>query len=169
MPIDPGEAYYYAGGRRRGLGESDLVALDLAAVDAIGEGERDALRDQGRTLTGEVVLVDREAAARVLGDRLRDASGVHPVYEAEGALVVVLPEVRVEGGADALDRVQRKAASTRTVVESDEGRLVLRPGSGRGEEALALANEIVESDESAGLDLAQARFLRVTPRPDRHP
>ena len=167
MPVDPGQAYYYAGGQRRGLDDSDLVAVDLDAVEDVEEDALEQLRSKGRPLTGAVVLVDSGTAAQVLGDRLDQAPGVHPVYEAEGALVVVLPEVRVEGGDDALRRVQQRA-SARAGVEASEGRLVLRPRSGRGEEALAMANELAEAAGSEELDLAQPRFLRITQRPDTH-
>jgi hypothetical protein len=165
VPIDPGQAYYYAGGERRGLGDSDLVAVDL---DAVGDLEKEVLqelRGTGRPLTGAVVLVDAATARRLLGDRLEEAPGVHPVYEAEGALVVVLPEVRVEGGVEALRRVQERS-SARAGVDASEGRLVLRPRSRRGQEALELANELTESAEEDELDLAQPRFLRITERPD---
>lgn len=167
MPVDPGQAYYYAGGQRRGLTGCDLVAVDLDAVGVQGKGLEE-LRSSGRPLTGAVVLVDGEAAARLLGDRLEEAPGVHPVYEAEGALVVVLPEVRVEGGVEALRQVERRTAD-RAGVDAEEGRLVLRPRSGRGQEALDLANELAESAEEDELDLAQPRFLRITQRPDTHP
>jgi hypothetical protein len=167
VPIDPGQAYYYAGGERRRLVGSDLVAVDLEALGDVDEGAAEELRSEGQALTGGIVLVASEVAAKVLGDRLKDCPGVHPVYEADGALVVVLPEVRVEGGAEALRRAE-KSASARASVEAGEGRLVLRPRSGRGEEALELANEIAESASSEDLELAQARFVRVTARPDTH-
>jgi hypothetical protein len=167
VPIDPGQAYYYAGGQRRGLADSDLVAVDLDAVGDLEEEVLEELRSSGRPLAGAVVLVDGETAARLLGDRLGEAPGVHPVYEAEGALVVVLPEVRVEGGAGALRRVEERA-SARAGVDASEGRLVLRPRSGRGQEALELANELAESADEDELDLAQARFLRITERPGTH-
>lgn len=167
MPSDPGRAYYYAGGERRDLGDCDLVALDLEALGDLDSDRLDELRSSGRTLTGAVVLVDEELAATLLGDRLREAPGVHPVYQAEGALVVVLPEVRVEGDAEALRQVQMSTAA-RVAVDQSEGRLVLHPRSGRGQEALELANELTETAGPADLDLAQPRFLRIIDRPGTH-
>jgi hypothetical protein len=90
-----------------------------------------------------------------------------PVFRAEdGSLVAVLPEVRVECADPAvLDAVVASLDDT-LVVDRSEERLVLAPGSGRGEDALALANTLAETFD---LDVAQARFRRVVPRPGVEP
>ena len=84
MPLDPGQAYYYAGGQRVGLGSCDFVAVDLDELPDVTADEREELRSSGRPLTGAVVLLDTEVAERVLGERLGESPGVHPVYETGG-------------------------------------------------------------------------------------
>jgi len=91
---------------------------------------------------------------------------VHPVFRSEdGSRVVVLPEVRVEASdPEKLAELGRSLTTARITQESAD-RLVIEPDSGRGADALALANTLAES---ADADLAQARFLRVVTRPGPH-
>jgi len=97
------------------------------------------------------------------GPLARDA-GEAPVYRAEdGSLVAVLPEVRVESeDPSVLEEVTSSLRDARVTLRTEE-RLVIVPDSGRGEDALALANRLAESFDLA---VAQARFRRVVPRPD---
>ena len=90
-----------------------------------------------------------------------------PVYEAEdGTMLAVLPEVRVEcADPKVLDQVADSLEAA-TVSERSEERLVIRPDSGRGEDALAIANHV---HEAYAVDVAQARFRRVVPRPGVDP
>ena len=90
-----------------------------------------------------------------------------PVFRAEdGSLLAVLPEVRVEcADPQVLDRVADSLEGA-TVAERSEERLVIRPDSGRGEDALAIANHVHEAYD---VDVAQARFRRVVPRPGVEP
>jgi hypothetical protein len=97
-----------------------------------------------------------------LGGDVPDA----PVFRAEdGSLVAVLPEVRVEStDPKVLDEVAASVGAA--TVERSEERLVIRPDSGRGEDALAIANQVHEAFD---VDVAQARFRRVVPRPGVEP
>ncbi len=137
------DGYYWADGHQVELHATDEVAVDLAgeAATELDDDARRRLQEHGRALTGSLVMVSEDEAGQILGDRLERGAGIHPVYRAQDALIVVLPEVRVE----------KDAEST-----------VLTPDSGRGEDALAMANELVES---ARADSAQARFLRLLPGP----
>jgi hypothetical protein len=100
--------------------------------------------------------------------RLPDApaaleAGDAPVYEAEdGSTLAVLPEVRVECADPAVLDAVAASLSGATVTDRSEERLVIRPDSGRGEDALAIANRV---HEGFAVDVAQARFRRVVPRP----
>ena len=104
--------------------------------------------------------------------RLPDApaaleAGEAPVYEAEdGSTLAVLPEVRVECADPAVLDAVAASLSGATVTDRSEERLVIRPDSGRGEDALALANHVHEAFD---VDVAQARFRRVVPRPGVDP
>jgi hypothetical protein len=142
-----------------------LERSDEVVVDVSEPGLSD-LSSHGRALSGSLVLVPEADAVGALGEDCASMAGVHPVFRSEdGALVVVLPEVRVEAeDPEALSAV-RRAATNAHLTGEDEGRLVLAPDSGRGEDALALANQLAESGDLAA-DVIQARFLRIVPRPD---
>ncbi|MBV9880831.1 MAG: hypothetical protein JO180_10075, partial [Gemmatirosa sp.] len=136
--------YFYAGGERHSLEPvDDRVAVDTRAAAGAGlaDAERDALRDVpvASTLPGGLAIVDRAALGTGLPDRLQAAGLARPVYRSGAALVVLLPEVRVE-----LEGDQRAAALAAVgaapvacdVVDDAPDRLTLRPRSGRGEDAL---------------------------------
>jgi hypothetical protein len=163
--VPGGDAYYWAGGRKVPLHGSPDVVVDLAsaAVAPLAGTQVEALRAAGRTLSGALLLVARSDAVAALGEQGASGPGVHPVFRsADDSLVVVLPEVRVEASNAAKLAELVRSLTTAHIKEESADRLVLEPDSGRGEDALALANAL---SESADADLAQARFLRVVPRP----
>ncbi len=154
-PVD----YYYAGGNRIPL----VLASDLFVTD-----QQDFVSgsDPGgsQALPGDLRLV------RVDGSALPQGKQKFPVFRAQGATLVALPEIRVEEGREekrhqlqqwAEDHSQRVA-----IEQQDEDRFVLTPTSGSGGDALKIANELAEDLQ---LEMAQARFLRITPRPTIHP
>ena len=158
-----GDSYYWAGGRKVPLEATSEVAIDLdsAAATGLDVTALARLRGAGRILTRSLLLVSGPEAADALGPGAR--AGVHPVFHSQdGSLVVVLPEVRVESAdSRTLDEVGR-SLTTAHVKERTEERLVLEPDSGRGEDALALANSVAESHRT---DVSQPRLLRVVDRP----
>jgi hypothetical protein len=163
----PADAYYWAGGRRIPLRGSSEVVIDVtsAAGAQLAGSSLDRLRAQGRSLTSSLLLVPDSDARAALGEDHDSVAGVHPVFRSEdGALVVVLPEVRVESS----DRRRLEAVGLSLtdahVREQGEERLVLEPDSGRGVDALLLANTLAESQAA---EVVSARFLRVVPRPGR--
>jgi hypothetical protein len=160
--------YYYAGGKKITLAPADdLIAVDMRALSA---GLPAAVRDSVRPLSGEVGLINRadlgsDAAATI--QALKATGATYPVFRAGGAVIVVLPEVRVEEsrpGAKQKHLADWLAShSHEAVVKSrDQERLVLEPASGYGGDALKLANKLAEQ---VGPQMAQARFLRITPGP----
>jgi len=164
--------YYYAGGEKVALAPADdLFAVDERALSsaAMPAAVESALRKSVQSLSGGVGLVNRADLglhANAAVQALEAAGATHPVYRSQGAVVVVLPEVRVEESRGP----KRKhltdwlaSHATETVVTSrSEDRFVLQPKSGQGGDALTLANQLTEQ---VGPELAQARFLRVVPRP----
>jgi len=159
------DAYYWAGGHKVPLSASPDVVVDLAsaAVAPLESTQVDALRAAGRTLSGALLLVARTDAVAALGEEGTSGPGVHPVFRsADDSLVVVLPEVRVEASDPVRLAELVRGLTTAHIKEESADRLVLEPDSGRGEDALALANTLSESTDA---DLVQARFLRVVPRP----
>jgi hypothetical protein len=150
-------SYYYAGGRRIPLFPVGEVVLDR---DSDAGRRADALH--GTPLTPSLVLLPEAEAVAALGEAFATSPGVHPVFRTEdGSRVAVLPQVRVEGSAETLDDLGRAATSAR-IAQRTEDRLVLEPASGRGEDALALANDLAER---GGAEVCQARFLRLVKRP----
>lgn len=159
------DRYYWAGGRKVPLSASSDVVIDLdsEAGARLADPSHAALRDSGRRLTSSLMLVSRSDALAALGEDGVSARGVHPVFRSEdGSLVVVLPEVRVEGRDPERLAALGRSLTTAHVKDQTSERLTLEPDSGRGEDALALANTLAESPDT---DVSQARFLRVVARP----
>lgn len=157
-----GDTYYWAGGKRIPLKASGEVAVDLGS-SLLTQAELEDLRATGRGLSGSLVIVSKDDVPGSLREGDAFVAGVHPVFRAEdGALIVVLPEVRVEArDPQRLAAVGRSLKSAH-IKEQTEERLVLEPASGRGEDALRLANALAESPDT---EVSQARFIRVVPRP----
>jgi hypothetical protein len=168
--LTDGSTYYWAGGRRIPLAASGEVLVDLAAVHDAGLSEADVqhIRDSGRRLTDSFTLLSADALPEEL-TRAEPGPGVHPVFLAtDGTLLAALPEVRVESQDPQRLHEVRKMIDDEglpaIVTSEGKGRMVLEPKSHRGADALSLANKL---SEGLRLDVAQARFLRVVPRPDR--
>ena len=161
--------YYYADGQRVALTPADdLLALDEQheAVAGLSPEERAKLEEASRPLRGGLRLVPSDALARATRAALERAGALQPVFRAHGSVVVALPEVRIEESRpDAQERLKAWVAShgNKAVVRSQsDGAMVLAPVSGHGEDALALANALAEE---VAPEMAQPRFIRVTPRP----
>ena len=161
--------YYYAGGKRIPLElDSEHVAIDLSEAES-RQGRRPdpAMVEGAEELRSGLYLVERSALPTDLRRRLDQDDALLPVFQYEDALVVVLPEVRVEiaeGGETEVHRFLEQADVPNQVLTDRGTRLVVRPDSGRGEDALRLANEL---QESVPVEMAQARFLRRVPKRDR--
>jgi hypothetical protein len=162
------DAYYYdADGSQVRLHASDAFAVDWGAAEkaSVPAGDLAALREHGTELRGDVAMVPASAVPTPVEEALDAAGALHPVFRSDdGALVVVLPEVRVEA-ADAAQaaKVREVVDSTDSEMVRDTGeQLVVRPTSQRGADALTLANRIEEEVHPL---MTQARFLRVVPRP----
>jgi len=164
--------YYYAAGKKVELNPADdIVAVDERALagSSLPESVTTAIRKSLRPLSSGVGLVHRADLGNQAADvvrALKAAGATHPVFRSHDALIVVLPEVRVEetrSGAKQKHLAEWLALhADDTVVKSqDQDRVVLEPASGYGGDALALANQLAEQ---VGPEMAQPRFLRVMPR-----
>jgi hypothetical protein len=164
-------AYYYAAGRKIELEDDDQhVAVDQEAAQRAGLAKQVAESVQASGPLG-VVLAQRAALGRDTLDSLREAGALQPVYKRDRAVVVAMPEVRVEFDTPAQRRavmsVLAKIRSPRhTIMEKSDERIVLRPASGSGEDALQMANEIYERARPAG---ASVRFIQFVPKPRLRP
>ena len=163
----PKKPYYYAGGKRVVL----EPAADLVAVDDARLAEKlpdllasDAALRSGRPLRGGIRLVQREALGPETLARLQSAGVTQPVFRQAGAIMIALPEIRIEDEIQAkLAEVRRFAASTKQLITNDaEGHLTIQPPSADGGDALSLANVLVEQYKVTS---ASPRFLRIVPGP----
>jgi hypothetical protein len=163
------DRYYWAAGRKVPLTAASEVVIDLrsAAAAQISATALEALQANGRSLSDSLLMVSEADAVAALGEGGAAMSGVHPVFRSEdGSLVAVLPEVRVEAADSATLDELGSAAPDAHVTERTEERLVLEPDSGRGDDALTLANTLAETGRA---DVSQARFIRIVARPpQRH-
>lgn len=160
--------YFYAGGKRVTLEvERSLWALDTEALSlaAIADSIRQQILADSRLLRGKYVLARVPLAAL---EALRAAHALQTVYRCDDAVLVALPEVRVEESRPETLRRLHDWLETRRqrieVSEPEQGRLTLRPSSGDAEEALEIANAL---QEEITPELAEARFIRSVPSPDR--
>ena len=161
--------YYYAGGKRIPLElDPEHVAVDVGEVGSRGGRRPDPAAVEGAVeLRSGLYLVERSSLPADERRRLDQEDALLPVYQYEDALVVILPEVRVEIAEGSETEVHRflEEADVPNQILTDKGtRLVVRPESGRGEDALRLANKLQESVPG---EMAQARFLRRVPKRDR--
>jgi len=162
--------YYYAGGKRIPLElDREHVAVDVGVVES-REGKRPdpAAVEGAEELRSGLYLVEKSSLSADIRRRLDQEDALLPVFLYEDALVVVLPEVRVEIAAGDETEVHRflEQSDVPNQILADKGnRLVVRPDSGRGEDALRLANEL---QESVPVEMAQARFLRKVPKRGSH-
>jgi hypothetical protein len=167
----PSGDYYYASGKPvRLIPDEEWIAVDARrseAADATGSLKA-VLRDASWPLRGDLVLVRRASLSGQQLDAFAKQGAIHPVFHTEGARLVALPEVRVEESSHerrrALHHWLRQHARDAEIVEDRGDRIVLRPTSGLGQDALALANHLAEQ---VGPEMAQPRFLRIVDRFDR--
>jgi hypothetical protein len=157
--------YYYASGQPVDLNlDKDWLAIDTRKLKAAGVSPRleATLRKDARPLRGELIMVKRLAIPAKLLDAIALHGGVQPVFRAEGAVMIALPEVRVEESSvqrqRALHRWIRQHGDEAELVEDQGARILLRPTSGNGLDAISLANHLTEQ---IGPEMAQPRFLRI--------
>jgi hypothetical protein len=164
-----GENYYYAGGQRIELEPAtDLLAVDESALRQanLPASAKKALK-AARQLTSGISLIDRDAIEDAVADALAKAGALQPVFRAMGAVLVALPEVRVEFAEGAAkSRGLKKWLATRgdeaAIEKQSDGRITIRPTSGYGGDALAIANALTEEVKP---EVAQPRFVRIVRRP----
>ena len=160
------ENYYYAGGTKIELeADHDHVAVDRAVAEAAGLGSS-AIGAGPPDLRSGVVLAARSALGEKALADLHNVGALRPVFRRDQAVLVALPEIRVEYD----DPTQRNAvknflASGRhdvSISEETDDRLVLKPRSGDAGDALKMANEIFEHAHPAA---SSVRFVQFVSKP----
>jgi hypothetical protein len=160
---------YYAGGRKVELDRAeDYVAVDQNAAHNAGLDAqvKSASKDSPRQ-GGGVVLVPRTALDDKTIADLSDARALQPVYRHDNAVMVALPEVRVEFDSAeqrraVMDVLAESEALPHSISQDSEDYLTVRPESGSGVDALKIANEIHERGNDAD---ASVRFIQFVPKP----
>lgn len=170
-PSSPSGDYYYASGKRIPLTvDEDWVAVDARRSKEAGYAVnlQQGRDDDSRPLRGDLVLVRLGTIPRRQLHPLSQKGAIQPVFKVDGAKLVALPEVRVEesspGRQEEIHQWLRQHTDAAEIVEDRGDRIVLRPTSGRGRDALLLANDLTEQ---VGPEMAQPRFLRIVDRFDR--
>ena len=159
--------YYYAGGRRVDLEADDaLVAVDQERAEAAGV-KAAADTASARRLPGGVVIAARSDISGPQLAALTRAGALRPVYRHHRALMVAMPEIRVEVDTAKQRKAVFDAISSAPfaveVADETSERIVLRPCSGLSDDALAVANYVYEHAHPAA---AAVRFVQFVPRPD---
>lgn len=157
---------YYAGGREVGLEpESDRVAIHAGDRAKLPPAVQRAVEGGARMPNG-IVVVARDAIPAAALRELAATGVAQTIYRHGDATAIPLPEVRVEFD-DAAERGRvatalRESPVEVDVVEEDDSRLVLRPRSGRGDDALDLASFVFERAHPAA---ASPRMVQIVRRP----
>jgi hypothetical protein len=156
-------AYYYAAGQKIELENDDEhVAVDQQAAKRAGLDSPAAAAETASRPAGGVILAERTAFDKKTLADLKKAGALQPVYKRAQAVIVALPEVRVEfDNADqrraVLDHLAEDESVRHTVSENTDDWIVVRPESGNGSDALKIANHIYERAHPAA---ASVRFLQ---------
>ena len=161
-------AYYYASGQKVELEDDDEhVAIDQKAAREAGLDEQVKAATAELKAAGGVVVAERAALDQDMIASLEKAGALHSVYKRDRAVVVALPECRIEVDnakqhKAVLAALADKGAPPHTIVEKTEHQIIVRPRSGNGDDALKLANYIYEHAKPAA---ASVRFVQVVPKP----
>ena len=160
--------YYYANGQKIKLEPVDeFRAIDPHRIRSGTKLRRDVeklIRDTGSRAYRNVSIVPTEAVPVEMSEELSTRNAFQPVYKRGDSMMIFLPEVRIE---EDRPEYRKKIQSMLKKLEPDLSidqrsyRTKVKPKSGRGADALDLANEI---QETVAPDFVQARMLRVTPR-----
>jgi len=158
--------YYYAGGRKIELEVDDEhVAVDRAVAEAAGLTGKAVDSGLPDLRSGLVLSVRASLGDKVL-DALHDAGALRPVFRRDQAVLVALPEVRVEYDDLAQRTAVKKLLASNfhdaAISEETDDRLTLRPRSGDARDALKMANEIFEHAHPAA---SSVRFVQFIPKP----
>lgn len=162
-------SYYYADGKRVRLEvDRDHIAIDLPSATSIGQSVMGPLRSSMSMLPGgTLAMVARAVLPKGALQALESIGALRPVYRAAGARIVAYPEIRVDVSRAARDDVMsaiEQSGIPADMETTEGGEMTVRPKSGRGADALSLANCIHERARPAS---AQVRFVRIVPRPQQ--
>lgn len=163
------KTYYYAGGSKIELqDDEDHIAVDRSAAPATLF--QNLVDGAGASRNAEVLVASKADIDAKGMAALREAGALLPVFRHGRAMLVPMPEVRVEVDDPKQRSAVKKFVSTKqthmVIAEESDDRLVLKPASGSGVDALNAANAIYEQARPAA---SSVRFVQVVPRPTIKP
>lgn len=158
--------YYYAGGRKIELEVDDEhVAVDQAVAEAAGLTVG-AIGGGLPALRSGVLLSEKSSLGNDVLHALHGAGALRPVFRHDQAVLVALPEVRVEYDDltqhNAVKKLLASDFHDAAISEETDDRLILKPRSGDARDALKMANEIFEHAHPAA---SSVRFVQFIPKP----
>ncbi len=167
------QTYYYSSGKKVPL----KPAPGLFAINDKEVGEKlsvasylSSIRSVLKNLRGHLALIDKNDLNEDILEKLRELKIVYPVFEADGALVIPLPEVRIEDDDQSrlidVRNWVREHSQLAKIISDKHGRISVKPVSNDPSDALEIANRVTEE---IGPDLAQTRFIRKISRGASHP
>ena len=169
-----GNLHYKAGGTSVELTpHTGIIGIDTGKLSGkAGASIWSSLKNESISVGRGIALVSVKEISNEQERKLRALKAFLPVFESGSAVLVPLPEVRVEGptGTDvgkAMTQARRwlQGHSDRfKIIDDGAERLVVEPASGRGEDAVLLADEI---SDNVSRVTATPRFIRWTQRPKR--
>ena len=161
-------SYYYAGGQKIDLHkDDDYVGVDQRLAPAGLIDKLAVAFDGAPQLPGGIVVATKSLIGSAALASLQDAGATRPVFRHGSALMVALPEVRVEMDNAAQRRAVEDLLADKShnmVVKEDlDGLMLLTPTSGSSADALEMANKIYEDAHPAA---SSVRFVQLVPKPD---
>lgn len=164
-----GDRYYYSGGVRIPLTPDSVylvVDMERAKKANLSAEARTLLHKNIRPLRSGLYLLEQKVLSGAVRALLEGTGSLQPTFRHGNTLIAVLPEVRVETSTenqrDSITEFVEKNKISAEIVQKRPDCFVLRPTSGRGIDALRLANRL---EEEMHPELAQARFVRIIPKP----
>jgi hypothetical protein len=160
---------YYAGGRKVELDrDEEYVAVVQEAAHRAGlDAQVETASKDSPRRGGGVVLAERSALGEKTIASLSDAGALQPVYRNNQAVMVALPEVRIEFDTAeqrnaVMDVLSDRDTLPHTISHNTDSGMVVEPVSGKGDDALKIANEVQERGHPAA---ASVRFIQFVPKP----
>jgi hypothetical protein len=160
MPFE--HAYYYDRGRKVTLtpDETMIVVDTRRAATLLSAGQLEDLKRQGDELLFDLLLLNRRDHLSVEVVRtLEGTAALLPVYAFGGTWGVALPEVLVSADKRLHAQIQSMIGDQADLTSPDGSTLMVRPKSGKAEDALAIGRLLVEKLERVS---ASPNFLRLT-------
>ncbi len=138
--------FYYDGGHRVSLTPDPhrVVIDDARTQECLGVSRVRDLHHIGEELLFGLTLLARDQLTAIELEALDHASALHPVFVMDGATIVVLPEVLVSAPRSLHPQILEMFAEEAHATNQSGENLVMRLVSGRGVDALSVANLLSE-------------------------